>query len=147
MAKRPSPLDTPLVASPPLASVQRPRKGKPAARPRAKVIKMKPLTDHTHAENRWVKNFGERRVETVYECATGGVWILFEKKKTAPKGAPRVGLVSIPPCDPEYGSISKEELDNSCNLKHTQISKIFDSHVPCTLAELFEKTPVWTYFS
>lgn len=147
MAKRPSPLDTPLVASPPLHPPPKPRKAKPAARPRTKVVKMAPLTDQTHADNRWVKNFGTSRVEAVYECATGGVWVLFERKRGAPKTAPRVGLVSIPPCDPEYGGISNEELESSCGVKHTQISKIFTSHLPCTLSELFEKTPVWTYFS
>ena len=139
MAHEPAPRDPRVVFLPYNALEPKIRKARRPTRHALRPAVPRPISISARADNRWVMTYGEKRVEAVYLCDTGGAWLLFEDGKG-------MGLIALHPHPPMYGVINYGELDALCENYPSLFGKAFTQQLPCTLSELFENTTAWAYF-
>jgi hypothetical protein len=113
---------------------------------RGRIARPPPLVISERSNNRWVQAYGERQVEAVYLCDTGGAWLLFERRKEDGEDEPRMGLVALHPHPTAYSVINNGEFEELCKTHPGLFGKAFTEHLPCTLEGLFEVTTAWAYF-
>ncbi len=99
-------------------------------------------------ENKWIKLYGNKKIEFAFETPAGWIWLIGEEiKKEECFEKFREGLVKI--CEAEWGYIDLNEIKELQKSAKSDIFRpfpIFKNELPCTLRELFEITPVSSYF-
>jgi len=97
---------------------------------------------------RWIDDYGKRVIEKVYEIPSGWIWLVTKQTEKEKKKGLTCGLVKI--YEAEWGPIEVKDIEGMMKDKNSNPMnrpvEVFSDILPCTLAELFEKTPVSSYF-
>ncbi len=99
----------------------------------------------SESENKWVKLYGNKKIEFAFETAAGSIWLIGEEIRNEKF---REGLVKIYEAEWGYVDLNEiQELQKSAKSDIFRPFPIFKNELPCTLRVLFEITPVSSYFT